>query len=71
MPEAPKPEPCKRCGNDDPLGTSSRDESYFYTAALSIDAECTRIDSDTNRPPRGRLCEGCTRAFAQWLRGEN
>lgn len=65
--EAPTPEPCLRCGSTVPLTTTPRDELYCYTARLHINPAGTRLETDVDRQPRGRLCEACTRLFVGWL----
>jgi hypothetical protein len=67
--ELPKPEPCLRCASDSPLTTAPRDELFFYTALVGVDSACgDSFKVDTNRKPRGRLCEGCTNSFVEWLK---
>lgn len=61
-----KPTPCLRCEADQPLTATPRNELYFYTARLSVNA--SGLKTDTDQQPRGRLCEGCTRAFVEWLK---
>lgn len=60
------PTPCLRCASDSPLIATPRNELYFHTARLSTDGREIVIDVDQR--PRGRLCEECTRAFAEWLK---
>jgi hypothetical protein len=60
------PTPCLRCGSALPLTGTSRDELYFYTARLSLRVS-GGVECDTDQPPRGRLCEECTRSFLLWL----
>lgn len=62
------PEPCIRCGSAEPLTTSPRDELYCYTARLNLNATGTRMETDVDRQPRGRLCAACTCTFVGWLK---
>ncbi len=63
--EPPRPDPCLRCKSALPLDVIPRVELYFYTASVSRMGGQMGIDTD--RDPRGRLCDACTRAFAEWL----
>lgn len=62
-------EPCLRCKSSAPLTSTPRDETFLYTARMSVDASRGRVETDADRRPRGRLCESCTRAIAEWLEG--
>jgi hypothetical protein len=68
LPKTTTPEPCLRCGDTRPLTISLRDELFFYTARMSLSLDGSRVEIDTDRQPRGRLCEACTHAFVGWLR---
>jgi hypothetical protein len=61
-----RPTPCLRCESDLPLTAIPRNELYFYTAGLSLSG--SGLMTDTEQHPRGRLCEGCTRTFVEWLK---
>jgi hypothetical protein len=61
-----RPTPCLRCESALPLMAIPRNELYFYTAGLSLSE--SGLMTDTEQHPRGRLCEGCTRTFVEWLK---
>jgi hypothetical protein len=66
--ETPTPEPCLRCGAAVPLTGTPREELFCYTARMNLNPAGTRLETDVNREPRGRLCDACTRAFVGWLK---